>query len=138
MILIEINRNPSPRQLFQFGLLSLIVLPLVVWLWTGISILVVWAFVVGLCLAMVGRFAPRILRPLFVGLILITAPIGILVTEFFLLLTFFGFILPLSLLFRLLGRDTLRRRLKDRQESMQSCWIARPGRPPARNYYRQW
>ncbi len=138
MALIEINTNPTPKQLRQFGLLSLLALPFVVWLWTGLSVFVAWAFAVGFSLALIGRFAPRVLRPVFVALILITAPIGIVVTELILLLAFFGLFLPLSLLFRILGRDALQRHQWARRGSIQSYWVARSGRPPAKNYYRQW
>lgn len=138
MALIDINTNPSRKQLRQFGLLSLLSLPLAAWLWTGLSVFAAWALAVGFCLALIGQFAPRILRPVFIGLILITAPIGIVVTEVILLLAFFGLFLPLSLLFRLLGRDALQRHQWPHRGAIRSYWVARPGRPRARNYYRQW
>jgi hypothetical protein len=77
---------------------------------------------------------PRSLKHVFVGLSLITLPIGLLVSEIVLLLSFFGLFLPVALAFRLLGRDALQRRL---EPAAASYWQRKPTPAGVASYLRQ-
>ena len=77
---------------------------------------------------------PQTLRPLFIGLSLITIPIGAVVGELALLLIFFGLFLPLGLVFRLMGRDPLERTL---DRSAATYWRRKKQPDSAARYYRQ-
>ena len=135
MKLVEMNWHPTDRQLRQFGVIGLVMLPLLGWLWSsgvlGIGILAA----VGLALAMLGLTYPQSLRPIFVGLSLVSLPLGWVVSELTLLVLFYGLFLPIGLLLRLLGRDPL-----DRKFDAQASSYWQPKKPPAdvASYFRRW
>ena len=142
MKLIDINRNPTDRQLQQFGVAALIFLPLIGWLATGKPRTIEAANLpllgglaaVGLVLAVLGFIKPKALGPVFVGASLITLPIGLVVGEAVLLVIFYGLFAPMGLVFRLIGRDALQRRL---DRGVTTYWQnKRQPDSPAR-YYRQ-
>jgi hypothetical protein len=134
MPLLDIDLNPSPRQLRQFGLLCALVLPAVAWVWNADAAATGAVAAAGAILATVGAAFPRALRPLFVALVLIAAPIGIFVGETILLLIFFGLFFPLGLAFRLLRRDALQRSLNP---TADTYWQTRPPAPNPTSYFRQ-
>ena len=107
MTLVEINWKPTDRQLRQFGIICLIALPLVGWIW-GATPLVLGALVtIGLLLAVAGVAIPKALKPVFLALTILATPIGIVIGEVVMLLIYFGVFLPMGLVFRLLKRDAL-------------------------------
>ena len=135
MKLVEMNWHPTDRQLRQFAAIGLVALPLLGWLWStgvlGIGILAV----VGLAMAALGLTYPQTLRPIFVGLSLVSLPIGWVVSELTLLVLFYGLFLPIGLLLRLLGRDPL-----DRKFDAQASSYWQPKKPPTdvASYFRRW
>ena len=82
----------------------------------------------------IGLVRPPAVRPLFVGLVLATFPIGWLVARLLLAVNFYCVLSPLGILLRLLGRDPLGRRL---DPSRQSYWTAQPAPAGIRSYFRQ-
>ena len=88
--LVEINWAPSPRQLRQFGVLGVFVLPLLGWLWNvnayGLAIMLL----VGSLVAVLSFVWPAAVKPIFVGLMLAATPIGMVVGELAMLLIFLG------------------------------------------------
>jgi hypothetical protein len=134
MPLFELNRRPTPRQLRQFGLVCLVALPLAGWLWGGGQMTIGVLAGIGLALAACGLAVPRALLPVFVGISVITIPIGLVAGELALLLIYFGLFLPLGLVFRLLGRDPLERTL---DRSAATYWRSRKQPESAARYYRQ-
>ena len=134
MALLEINLQPSDRQLRQFGMLSLVLMPFIVWLWTASLTAFAWAFGVGLILCGLGLWRPVLLKPVFLGLIILTLPIGLVVGELAMLLIYFGLFLPMAIVFRMLGRDPLQRRLTPEKETF---WQPRPRPAGSRSYFRQ-
>ena len=62
-----------------------------------------------LAIGLLGLIKPAGVRWLFVGWMVVAFPIGWLISFLALLLLFYGIITPLALLFRLRGRDLLRR-----------------------------
>jgi membrane protein implicated in regulation of membrane protease activity len=66
----------------------------------------------------IGTIRPRLIQPLYAGMIATTFPIGWIVSRLLLGIIYFGVFTPVSILFKLAGRDALRRR---RQEA-QSYW----------------
>ena len=135
MSLLPINLNPTDRQLRQFGVVSLVALPLVAWLWTRSPAVIVWCAVAGLLLAVLGWTSPKSLRPVFVAISLLAIPIGIVVGELALIVIYFGLILPMAIAMRILGRDALSRGFL-RGEA--SYWVPRVDRKDVRRYYRQY
>ncbi|QDU62996.1 hypothetical protein Pan216_38700 [Planctomycetes bacterium Pan216] len=135
MKLIGMNWSPNDRQLRQFGLIAAVALPLIAWLWGGGSGWIVAGGAVGTALAAIGWLAPRALKPLFLGLSLVTLPIGLVVGELVLAAIYFGLFMPIAILFRLVGRDALERRI---DRSATTYW--QPKKRPAgpASYFNQW
>ncbi|MCA9084504.1 MAG: hypothetical protein KDA81_10640 [Planctomycetaceae bacterium] len=134
MALIEINLTPSDRQLRQFGCICAVALPGLVWFWTRDAAATQTAVLFGITIAVAGWVLPKLIRPLFVLLVLLTLPIGLIVGEILLLGVFLGVFLPMALLFRLMGRDALRRR----KDNRTSHWHDRPKPSGPGSYLRQW
>ncbi|MCA9049598.1 MAG: hypothetical protein KDA89_12765 [Planctomycetaceae bacterium] len=135
MALIEVNFSPTHRQLRQFGTICLWALPLITWIWTRSSTAVGYAAAAGAVLFVLSRLAPNALRPVYLTLILISLPIGLIVGEIVLLLIFFGLFVPMAVLFRLIGRDALQRR---KPPETDTFWHHRDNSRNLRSYFRQW
>ncbi len=134
MKLIEINYHPTVSQLRQFGVICLIGLPLLGWVWgAGMSTLVILA-VIGLVLAAVGAVMPAVLRPIFLGLTIIASPIGMLIGELAMLMIYFGLFLPMGLFFRIVGRDALHLKIN---KSGNTYWQPKKTPEDVAAYYRQ-
>jgi hypothetical protein len=109
MKIVEMNWHPTDRQLRQFGLIALVALPGLGWLWRlGMPATQVLA-VLGVVSAIAALLYPRGLKYPFIALCLMSLPFGIVVGEVVLLLSFVTIFVPLALVFRLLGRDALER-----------------------------
>ncbi|MGE5191352.1 MAG: SxtJ family membrane protein [Deltaproteobacteria bacterium] len=135
MKFIEINWTPTDRQLRQFGLTALVALPGLGWLWGAGPRGITGLLSAGIAAAILGWIGPRILRPAFVGLSLLTFPIGAVVSELTLLVMFYGVFLPVGLLFRVLGRDPLEREF-NRQST--SYWAPKRQSRGVAGYFRLW
>ena len=134
MKLIEINWHPSGRQLRQFGIICLVVLPLLGWLWGGSVLVVSLLGVIGLGLAFAGIVFPKALLPVFVALTVVTAPIGMVIGELAMLMIYFGVFLPMGLLFRFSRRDALQLKLN---RNSRTYWQPKKQPRGAESYYRQ-
>jgi hypothetical protein len=137
-----LNRHPTDRQLQQFGGAALVFLPLIGWLATGkpgtleaINFPVLGGLAaLGLALALLGFTKPKMLQPLFVGASLVTLPIGLVVGEVVLLIIFYGLFTPMGILFRLIGRDALQRRL---DRGAKTYWQRKSQPVSSARYFRQ-
>lgn len=134
MKLVEMNWQPSARQLRQFGLVCLVALPLLGWIWGGSQQTIVGLSLVGICLALAAVLRPPLLKPVFVGFSLAAIPIGLVVGEVAMLLIYFGVFLPIAVAFRLCRRDSLKREVN---RSRTTYWESKPQPTHAGSYYRQ-
>ena len=105
MKLVEINWHPTPRQLRQFGLICLLALPAIAWLWGGSLNIIGGCGVVELLLAVVGWVVPQLLKPVFVTMSVLAIPIGLVVGEIAMVLIYFVVFLPVGLYFKVIRRD---------------------------------
>ena len=135
MAVFRINTTPGNRQLRQFGLLCIVLLPAIAWVWGGSSSTIGAAALIGAGLGVLGILAPGLLKPVFVGLVLVSFPIGLIVGELILLMIFAGVFLPMALLFRLIGRDVLQRRMNAESETF---WVPRSAPTNVRRYFQQY
>lgn len=135
MALLDFNFHPTNRQLRQFGAVCTVALPLVTWLWTKNPQAAGWAAGIGFLLCGVGLVLPRLLKPVFVGLTIATIPIGLVVGELAMLLIYFGLFLPMAILFRMIGRDSLDRRTVSTDSA--TFWKPRSAPSSIRKYYQQ-
>jgi hypothetical protein len=134
MALIEFNRNPTDRQLRQFGSICIFALPLLTWLWTRNTSWAGYAGIFGTILCGTGLLLPKLLKPVFLGLTIVTMPIGLVVGELAMLTIYLGLFLPMAIVFRLIGRDSLDRRSDKNPETF---WKARQQPGSTRSYFRQ-
>ncbi len=124
MSLIEVDLNPPKAKLRVFGVAGFVVLAglgLLVYFTGGLpfwkfqSVAAVVAVVLLVAAVLSGLFAliaPSLNRPLWVALVLLSLPIGFIVSYAVLVVVFFGLITPIGLGFRLVGRDALKRRFE--------------------------
>lgn len=134
----DIQRNPSIKTLRQFaGVWLVFFLALAAYQgwyrnkpgW-GLGLAVLAVVVGG-----PGLLFPKILRPIYVGWMMLVFPIGWTVSQIMLLLMFYGIITPIAFVLRLKGRDPLaRKRAPDRP----SFWIPKETPPDLRRYFRQY
>lgn len=134
MSLVEINWHPTLRQLRQFGLLCIVGLPAIGWTWSASATTLVILAATGMLLAAASVVLPKLIAPLFVGLMLVTIPIGQVVGELAMFLIYMVVFLPIGLAFRLLGRDRLGLRFNRDQASY---WQPKSQPQSVANYYRQ-
>jgi hypothetical protein len=90
-----------------------------------------WALALGV--GPLGLAAPSLVRPVFVGAMVVTFPIGWVVSHLLLGAVFYGLFAPLGLLFRLIGRDALGLR----RSAAESYWRPKPAAEDLRSYFRQ-
>jgi hypothetical protein len=144
---IKIDFTPSPQTLRQFGFIALggftllAVLthfelpPFGAALGAARDTVAVVLLAVGAVSALFSLLAPRANRALFVGLSIITYPIGFVVSHVLLALLFFGLFAPLGALLRAFGKDQIRR--SGGAEAISYWRKARRARS-VRDYFRQY
>ena len=134
MKLVEMNWNPTERQLRQFGLIAMVALPLVGWLWGAAPAVIGITAAAGAALAIVGWIWPPTIKPVFLALSLVAIPIGLVISELALALIFYGLFVPTGMIFRLIGRDALQRKF-DRRAT--TYWQPKKHPTNAASYLRQ-
>lgn len=138
MALIEINWNPNNKQLRSFGKIALIAAALVsILLYALKGLAIQWAltiFAAGFIIFLSGIISLKLTRIIYVGLTMVTMPIG-WVVSFVLLATFYLLLLtPIGLFFRLIGRDALCRKF---DSAAKSYWVARRAPDSLDRYFHQ-
>lgn len=113
MSLVSINRNPTQKDLNGFRVVALGVLPVVaVILYTVKHVSLPWCLGVagaGVLIWASGFVSLTLTRWIFLGLMAVTLPIGFVISFVVMALFFFGLLTPVGLVFRLMGRDILKR-----------------------------
>jgi hypothetical protein len=82
-----------------------------------------------------GLAKPSVVRWIFVGWMILAFPVGWLVSELMLLVMFYGMITPVAVLFRMRGRDLLRRK---QDSAATSFWLPKDTPQDLRSYFRQY
>jgi hypothetical protein len=144
--LTKINLHPTNRQLRQFGFIALVafgVLGAVVqWrgglfgvnfgdaaLWVSYSL---WAL--GVVSALLSLVHPTGNRFLFVALTVISYPIGYVVSFVLMALFFYGVVTFVAIVFRLIGRDVLKRRF---EPEASTYWTPHTSPASIKRYFQQ-
>ena len=134
MKLIQANWQPTPRQLRQFAGTCLVVLPVLGWLWDVSDNVMIAMAGGGLLIGLVGYALPKSVQPLYLTLMVITTPIGIVLGELAMLTIYFGLFWPMGVVFRLLRRDALQLQL---DRAQPTYWQPKPQPQNVTSYYRQ-
>ncbi len=135
MSLIPLNTNPSRSQLLQFGVA-----------WTlffgGAAAITAWrespalAWPLGalaIVLPLVGLVFPSVLRVLFVGLSVVTFPIGFAVSQIVLAAVYFLVLTPIGLVLQWLKPGFFP---TTPDKSLPTYWRVRPEPRPAADYFK--
>jgi len=136
MSLFPIERNPSRRQLFTFGvvwvaafaLLGGVALPRGGLPWAA----ALWAAAV--LVPGIGCFVPALLRGMYVGTACLTFPIGVVISLGILAAVYYLVLTPIGLLLRLFGYDPM---CRGRDPNAASYWVSRVPAADVRRYFRQ-
>jgi len=138
MSLIEIDWNPKNKQLKNFGKIALVatvVISLLLYYLKGLAIQwlsIILAF--GIFIFIISLISLKLTKLIYLGMILLTLPIGFVVS-FVLLAAFYFFLLtPLGLIFHLIGRDPLYRRF---DTNAKSYWLSRHPPKDPEQYFHQ-
>jgi hypothetical protein len=138
MSIVQVNTNPTSRQLNQFGFIWLGFLTLfgvIAWLKLDAQTLAKVLWVLAVVVPVVGWLAPAFMRLVFVGMSYLAWPIGFVVSHVVLALVYYLVFTPIGLVMRLIGYDPMRR-LFDPEAG--TYWIARdPKASDAKRYFRQ-
>lgn len=141
--MIAIDWNPDPPKLRQFAYFAPIgfgVVGLVVaWHLGAMSAAgswtpSVWLWVIGLLTLAAGVIKPLLVKPLYLLLTVVTAPIGLVIGNLAMLLLYVLLFVPLGLIFKVIGRDTMQRSFRDGRESY---WEKHTQPTDLKRYYRQ-
>lgn len=143
--MLEINKDPSRKELRWFGLmvgLALGVLGLVLWLKTAllfglssrptVASLVVWGM--ALVFPVVYYAVPALQKRLYVGFLYAVFPIGFVVSNVILALAYYLVVTPIGLVMRLFGYDPMERRLRPEEKSY---WVEHQRVDDPKRYFRQ-
>jgi hypothetical protein len=137
MALLEINRNPSRRDLAWFGA-GLLLFFLCVGAIAGRAMHApvvrhtLWG--IGAVLALVYYAVPATRRAMFVGWMVAAYPVGYVVSHLLLGLIYFGVVTPIGLAMRVVGYDPMCRRF-DREAP--TYWVRRASGADVTRYFRQ-
>tara|TARA_R110002072_G_scaffold303094_1_gene493255 strand:+ start:66823 stop:67296 length:474 start_codon:yes stop_codon:yes gene_type:complete len=138
MAIVDINWNPSRKELKVFSLLLPVFFSIVAWLAhdKGATAETAWMIAGGgTVVGGVGVFAPSFIRIVYVVWMAAVFPIGFVVSNVVLAVVFYGVVWPIGILMKLTGRDALQLRF-DREA--KTYWnVRQPVRDP-RRYFRQY
>ncbi len=138
MSVIEINTDPTRRQLNQFG-----------FIWMGFvaffgavaffkfhnSSLARGLWVAAVVVPIVGWIFPRFMRWVFLGMSYLAFPIGFVVSHVVLAVVYYLVLTPIGLLTRLFGYDSMKRRF---DPGVKSYWVERSAATvDSKRYFRQ-
>lgn len=138
MALVEINWNPSRRDLRSFGIIALIaasIIALLLHLLKGLGLTwVLPILLIGLGVFLCSVISLKLTRIIYLGLTLAAAPIGLAVSFLLMAAFYFLLLMPIGLFFRLIGRDALRRKF---EPDARTYWLPRESRKDPERYFRQ-
>jgi len=135
---IDLNLNPSKKELRTFGLCALAFLALVGWIVfrrSGSMPMGASIAGVGFVLAVLGVSVPRALRPVWVVLMVINYPLGWVITHVVMAIIFYLVVTPVGIIMRLTGRDPMERAF---DRTAKTYWKPRRTDSDSARYFRQY
>jgi hypothetical protein len=137
MTFLDKNRQPGPRELRFFGLLLALFAGLVgalAWWQFGLPTAARVLWILGGVAALAYYAVPPLRRPMLRSWVVLTFPLGWLISHVFLALVYYGVFTPIGMIQRLLGRDAMRRRP---DPSATSFWTERATEREPKSYFKQ-
>jgi len=136
--MIEINWHPKRKELRNFGIIAMIasaIISLLLYLLKDLGIQ--WIFVItgaGFAVFLCSLISAGLTRIIYIVLILITLPIGWVMSFILLAIFYFLILTPLGLVFRMAGRDPLHRKFDSK---VKSYWLRRQPADTIDRYFHQ-
>jgi hypothetical protein len=138
MSVVQINTNPSRKQLNQFGFIWIGFVALfgvVAWFKFANSGLARGLWVAAIVVPIVGWAMPSFMRLVFVGMSYLAWPIGFVVSHVVLAAVYYLVLTPIGLLTRFFGYDSMKRKF---DPGVESYWVERsPDAVEPTRYFRQ-
>jgi hypothetical protein len=138
MALIQLKTQATSRELRQFGCLWLplfcVVFGFLAWRHAGRELVAYVLWGIAAVSAVAGALQPSLIRPVFVGLIYLTAPIGWVISYAVMVLVYYGVLTPIGLLLRTFGRDTISRGF---DAHASTYWTVPEVEKPLQSYFKQ-
>ena len=137
MAVIEINKNPSQKELAWFGLMFLAFFGLiggVVW-WRFEAPNVaytLWGVAGAIVLAYYA--VPSLRRPIYLGWLYAAFPIGWVISHVVMGAIYYLVLTPFALVFKLIGRDALERKI---DKNAKSYWVEHKTGGDPQRYFKQ-
>lgn len=138
MSLVNVNWNPSRKDLNGFRLVSLIAttaIAALLYVLKGVDVR--WCAVLvafGAFVWLSGLVSLTLTRYVYIVLMAVTLPIGLVVSLVLMSVFYFGLITPLGLVFRLMGRDVLCRKFDPKAPTY---WVPHPQTKKVERYFQQ-
>lgn len=137
MSLVTVNRDPTRRQLNQFGFIWLGFMAFfgcVAWFKFSAPPVAASLWVSALVIPLIGWVFPPFMRLVFVGMSFAAWPIGFVVSHVVLALVYYLVVTPIGLVMRVVGYDPMTRRSTG---DGASRWVPRDVDRNAESYFRQ-
>ena len=138
MIVVQINKNPTRRELNQFGFIWLGFLALfgvVAYFKFSSPLAARWLWIAAVVVPIVGWLVPAFMRLVFLGMSYLAWPIGFVVSHVVLAAVYYLVLTPIGLLTRLFGYDSMK---KDFDPDVESYWVGRSAEAVnPKRYFRQ-
>ena len=139
MGMIEINRNPSPRQLRQFAGIGLPllcgVLGAVLYWKFGLPAVALSVWGGGVVVGLIGLLRPSLIRPVFIACMYAALPPGWLLSHLILTLLYYLVFTPVGLWLRLVRGDPMARRA---DKAAETYWQPREPAATIERYFKQY
>jgi len=135
--LIQIDHNPSRRQLNVFGGIWLVFFAVgggIVLHRAGPTAAATALCVLAVAVPAVGWCMPAFMRTVYLAMAYATLPIGLVVSHLILGLVYYAVLTPIGLVLRLCSYDPMKRRLDPEAESY---WVPREQEEDIEGYFRQ-
>jgi saxitoxin biosynthesis operon SxtJ-like protein len=137
MAIIEINKNPSRRDLNIFGFLLLLFAGLIgagLYFRSGAFEAARAVWIAGFLLVLLYFAVPPFRRPFYLGWLYVTYPIGFVLSHVILGAVFYLVFAPVGLVMRMLGKDPLHRRF---DRTAATYWVKHDPHSDQGRYFRQ-
>jgi len=138
MSVVQINKNPTRRELNQFGFIwlgFLVLFGVVAYFKFSSPLAARWLWIAAVVVPIVGWLVPAFMRLVFLGMSYLTWPIGFIVSHVVLAVVYYLVLTPIGLLTRLFGYDSME---KEFDSEAESYWIKRStNRVDSKRYFRQ-
>lgn len=132
----DISFQPAPRILRQFAAIWIVFFGgLAAWqefVRANHTVAIIAAIIAPI--GVLGLLKPGLIRPVYVGAMILAFPIGWVISHVLLAIIFYGIFTPVGLIFKMIGRDLMNRAY---DVQAKTYWTLKPVRSDARGYFRQ-